>query len=84
VSGRHFRHVGDRQKCLSFEGCSQQTHLPTLPAKRQSGAGGGHRSHGSRRSVRDSVELGGLHLVELHKMSYYSSKEYSEFLGPKI
>ena len=33
MSGRHFRHVGDRQKCLSFEGCSRQTHLPTLPAK---------------------------------------------------
>ncbi len=50
----------------------------------QGGAGGGHRSHGSRGLVRDSVELGGLHLVELFKMSYYSSKDYSEFLGPNI
>ena len=33
MSGRHFLHVGDRQKCLLFEGCSRQTHLPTLPAK---------------------------------------------------
>ena len=23
VLGRHFRHVGDRQKCLSFDGCSR-------------------------------------------------------------
>ena len=30
------------------------------------------------------VELGGSHLVELYKKSYYSIKDYSEILGPKI
>ena len=29
------------------------------------------------------VELGGSHLVEWYKMSYYSSTDYSDFLGPK-
>jgi hypothetical protein len=33
VLGRHFLHVGDRQKCLSFDGCSRKTYLPTLPDK---------------------------------------------------
>ena len=31
--GQHCWHVGNKQKCLSFGGCSQQTQIPTLPAK---------------------------------------------------
>jgi hypothetical protein len=33
VSGQNSQHVGDRQKCLSFGWWSQQTQIPTLPAK---------------------------------------------------
>ena len=33
MSGQHSRHVGDRQKCLLFGWWSQQTQIPTLPAK---------------------------------------------------
>lgn len=31
--GQHCQLVGDRQRCLSFEGWSRQTQIPTLPAK---------------------------------------------------
>jgi hypothetical protein len=31
--GQHCQLVGDRQKCLSFEGWSRQTQILTLPAK---------------------------------------------------
>jgi hypothetical protein len=34
MSGRHCHHVGNRHKYLSFGGCSRQTQIPTLPAKR--------------------------------------------------
>ena len=63
-------HGGDRGSCSGDGGCSHY------------GDGGSDNgmSHGSRGLVRDSVELGGLHLVELYKMSYYSSKDYSEIL----
>ena len=33
VSGRYSQHVGNRHNCLSFGGCSRQTHMSTFPAK---------------------------------------------------